>query len=369
MKITFVLPCAGISGGIRVLSIYANELRRRGHEVFVISQPHRPASLRTRLKALFHGEGWSAIRQKKPVSLFDGANVPHRIVERQRPIIDADIPDADVVIATWWETAEWVAGLSPSKGTKVYFVQHHEVFDYLPKARAAATYRLPLMKITISKWLVDIMRNRYGDSHAALVPNSVDMEQFNAPPRNKGQVPTIGFFYSTISWKGARTCLDAISILKRQIPELSIIAFGQDKPSRDLPLPDGAKYFRLPDQNELKHIYGRCDAWLCGSLEEGFGLPVLEAMACRCPVVSTAVGGAIDLIDPGKNGYIVPVGNHVALADGAARILALPDEEWRAISDAAYRAASAYTWSDAATLFEEALQTAVDMNNKAGAYG
>jgi glycosyltransferase involved in cell wall biosynthesis len=368
MKITFVLPCVGISGGIRVLSIYAHELQRRGHEIFVISQPQRPLSLKTRLKSFFQGAGWGVIRQERSISLFSGANVPHRIIERQRPITDMDVPDADVVIATWWETAEWVAGLSPSKGAKAYFIQHHEVFDYVPKTRAAATYRLPLMKITISKWLVDIMRNRYGDSHVALVPNSVDMRQFNAPQRNKNRIPTIGFLYSTAYWKGGRTCLDAISILRRQIPDLRIVAFGQEKPCSELPLPDGTKYFRLPDQNELKNIYGNCDAWLCGSLEEGFGLPILEAMACRCPVISTAVGGAIDLIESGKNGYIVPVGDSMALADGAAKILTLSDIDWRVMSDAAYRTANAYTWDDAVTLFEEALQAAIDRNHKARAY-
>jgi hypothetical protein len=47
------------------------------------------------------------------------------------------------VIATWWETAEWVDRLSVSKGKKVYFIQHYEAFDYLPKERVEATWRLP----------------------------------------------------------------------------------------------------------------------------------------------------------------------------------------------------------------------------------
>ncbi|HEY9598179.1 MAG TPA: glycosyltransferase family 1 protein, partial [Cyanophyceae cyanobacterium] len=39
MKITFVLPFAGLSGGIRVVAIYAERLRKRGHDVLVVSLP------------------------------------------------------------------------------------------------------------------------------------------------------------------------------------------------------------------------------------------------------------------------------------------------------------------------------------------
>jgi glycosyltransferase involved in cell wall biosynthesis len=367
MKITFVLPCTGISGGIRVLSIYAYELQRRGHEVFVISQPHKPAPLKKRIRTAIQGDGWSALRPEKQKSFFDGIPVPHRVIERQRPITDADVPDADVVIATWWETAEWVAGLSARKGKKAYFIQHHEVFDHLPKSRVEATYLLPMKKITISKWLAEIMNKKYGDNQVLLIPNGVDTRHFYAEPRKRNAVPRIGFMYSTIYWKGYRTCLEAVSLMSRWNPDLRIVAFGQEEPSLDLPIPQGTEYFNQPRQDKLKDIYGQCDIWLCSSHEEGFGLPILEAMACRCPVVSTAVGGAIDLIEEGRNGYIVPVGDPVALADRVAKILALSNTEWRAMSEAAYRTAKSYTWDNAVTLFEQAIKTVANPGNDARA--
>ena len=80
-----------------------------------------------------------------------------QVAEAPAAGVDADLPDADIVIATWWETAEWVNALSPAKGRKVYFIQHHEVFSYLPVERSRATYRLPLHKIVISRWLKDLM--------------------------------------------------------------------------------------------------------------------------------------------------------------------------------------------------------------------
>jgi hypothetical protein len=121
-----------------------------------------------------------------------------RTLRSHRPVTDRDLPDADVVIATWWETAEWVARLAPSKGAKCYFIQHHEVFDWLPVERVRSTYRLPLHKIVIARWLASLMKNEYGDAHVDLVPNSVDHRQFFAAPRSKQAKPTVGFIYSPL---------------------------------------------------------------------------------------------------------------------------------------------------------------------------
>ena len=108
----------------------------------------------------------------------------HHVIESMRTIVESDVPDSDVVVATWWETANWVNALSPRKGAKAYFIQHHEVFPYLPIDQVEATYRLPsLHRFTISRWLHDIMRDKYGDAETALVPNSVDTDLFFAPPR------------------------------------------------------------------------------------------------------------------------------------------------------------------------------------------
>jgi glycosyltransferase involved in cell wall biosynthesis len=349
-----------LTGGDRVIAIYAERLKERGHEVFVISRPgQRPPSLRQQVKSLLKGRGWISVA-KNERSHFDGVDVPHKVIDRWRPVTDADVPDADVVVATWWETAEWVANLSEAKGAKAYFIQHHEVFDYSPKDRAAATYSLPLHKITISKWLIDLMRTQYSDSNVSLVPNSVDTEQFYAPPRGKQPIPTVGMLYSQTPWKGCDVSLRAFSLAAQKLPGVRLIAFGSSDPLADLPLPAGTKYIQQPAQKEIKDIYASCDVWLCGSWSEGFHLPPLEAMACRCPVVSTRVGGPLDVLEDGVNGYLVPLGDSTALADQLVHVLTFPEAEWRVMSDAAYTTATRYTWDDATERFEAALQTAID---------
>ena len=362
MKITFILPHAGLAGGIRVVAIYAEMLQRRGHEVSVVSVPKAVPNWQSKLKSLVKGRGWPAHPLKKG-SHFDGVDVPHRVLESFRPIVDDDVPDGDVVIATWWLTAEWVANLSKSKGAKAYFVQHHELHNYLPIKRVKATYTLPLHKITIAQWLVDLMASEYGDCNVDLVPNSVDLQQFSAAPRSKQANPTVGIMYSTIDWKGCDLSLKAFDLAARQIPNLQLVAFGKHQPTADLPLPAGAKFIYQPAQDTIKDIYASCDAWLFGSRVEGFGLPILEAMACRTPVIGTPVGAAPELLAEGA-GIIVPPEDPAAMAQAIAGIDKLSAAQWRSMSDLAYSVATDYTWENAADLFESALHHTINSRRK-----
>lgn len=363
MKITFVTPYAGLSGGIRVIAIYADLLHKLGHEVFIISRPKRPPTAQQQIRSLLKHK--KLITAPQEPSHFDklDPSITHKVLDNYRMYTDADVPDADVIIATWWETAEDVAKLSRSKGAKVYFIQQHETHEGLPIDRVKATYKLPLKKVTISKWLVELMASEYGDTDVSLVLNSVDCQQFHAPQRSKQDIPTVGMLYRPTFHKGCDVSFKAFAKAAQTIPNLKLIAFGSVDSSPDCPIPAGTEYIKQPPQDQIKDIYARCDVWLCGSRSEGFHLPPLEAMACRCPVVSTTIGGPIDTVQDGVNGYLVPVEDVDALADRLVHTLSLPPEEWQLMSDAAYATATQYTWDDATHLFESALYTAFIKEN------
>lgn len=359
MKITFVLPHASLNGGIRVITIYAEQLQRRGHEVFLVSTPRQHPTFKEKFKSLVKGKGWLSNPKPEP-SHLDNVDVPHRVIDSYRPVTDDDVPDADVVVATWWETAEWVANLSASKGAKAYFVQHHEVvFEHLPTARIKATYSLPMHKITIAQWLVDVLRTEYGDFNVSLVPNSVDSEQFDVPPRSKQSIPTVGLMYSQTKWKGCDISLKAFSLAAQQIPNLRLVAFGTRNPSPDLLLPSSSEYIRQPPQNTLKNIYAKCDAWLFGSRLEGFGLPIIEAMACRTPVIGTPTGAAPELLADGA-GLLVKPEDPEDMARAIEQVWKLSESEWQSMSERAYTKVRDYTWDDATALFESGLYTALE---------
>lgn len=360
LKITFVLPYAGLQGGIRVIAIYADRLTKRGHKVVIISTP-LIVRLRSKIKSLILGRGWKTHMEP---SYFEGLNLDHRVLERERIVTDTDVPDSDIVIATYYTTAYGVMNLSKSKGAKCIFIQNYEVKEGQPNPKLDATWRMPMHKITISKWLVELANKRFGDSTVSHVPNSVDLNQFHSPLRMKGAVPTVGLLYSSLSLKGCTISLKALERVAAAMPHIRLISFGAELPDFRLPLPSYAEFHYQPPQHKLKELYAQCDVWLCGSNVEGFHLPPLEAMACRCPVVSTRVGGPMDIIEDGVNGYLVDVKDVEALADRVLRVLNLSEEEWLKMSDAAYATASSFTWDDATDLFEQALEFAIERDKR-----
>lgn len=361
MRITFVVPSVNLSGGIRVVATYADRLTQRGHKVTVVSPGISTLSFWQRIKFLLKGGGW--IKEGEfyldPIKFnkeyFDSSGVNLKILDVNRPVDEADVPDADVVIATFWTTAEWVSGYASNKGRKVYFIQDHEVWPAFPIDRVKATLRLPFQKITISKWLVEVMKEQYGDSNISLVPNGVDTVQFSASERKKNSVLTLGLVYFPGSYKGCDVAFKAIEEAKMKVPNLKVITFSRIKPTEKIPLPDNTEFYFQPAQSEISNIYSKCDAWLFASRCEGFGLPILEAMACRTPVIGTYAGAAPELLDNGE-GILVDVDDSHMMADAILRISEMNDSEWKAMSDSAYVTACKHTWDKSVVLFEEALE-------------
>lgn len=353
MRVTFVLPYAALTGGNRVLSIYASRLHQRGHDVLVVSQPPEKPRLLRRLKLLVGGR---ASPKGPTTSFFDDLMVPHHVLEAARPVTDADVPDADIVLATYWKTAQGVAGLSSQKGVKAILLQGYETSPGRWDRAIDEAWRLPLHKIVVSRWLVDLARDRFGESTAYYVPNSVDTKQFRAPARGKQETPTVGMLYSTLHLRGVDVVQAALEKLKRQVPSLRGVAFGAEEISTRLPLPDWVEFHHCPPQNQLRLLYGQCDVWVCGSRREGFHLPMLEAMACRCPVVSTRIGGPADTIEEGSNGFLVDVEDSTMLAMRLLEVLTLSETAWRRMSDAALATAIRYSWDDATDLLENAFR-------------
>lgn len=354
LRITFVLPPVAMSGGIRVIAIYADFLQRQGHKVVVVSPPAPPVPLKQKLKYFLKYQVWPA--RKSSVSHLDGLGLDHRVLNIYRPVTDRDVPDADVVIATWWETAEWVSALDVSKGKKIYFIQGHEVFDFLPQARCRATYRLPLHKIVIAQWLANLMRDEYGDSDVDLIPNSVDHQQFFAIPRGKQERPTVGFLYHEAALKGVDIALMALARLREQYPDLRAICFGSHAPKSQAVLADFIEFECAPAQNRIRDIYAQCDVWLTASRSEGFNLPAMEAMACRTPVVATDTGWPSEAIRNGENGFLVAVDDVDGIVQGVSRILDADDAAWRRISEEALHTVADSSWDKSCMQFEAALR-------------
>lgn len=78
-------------------------------------------------------------------------------------------------------------------------------------------------------------------------------------------------------------------------------------------------------RQDIAHWLAQSDLFVFTSLNEGFGLVIIEAMACGLPVIGPAVGGTPDLITPGENGLLVPSNNELALAQAIKQLAYQPD--------------------------------------------
>lgn len=345
MRITFILPFASLAGGIRVITEYARELVARGHDVTVVSRPDtRDSGLKRRLRIALGRE--AALPRRQPTPLLDFLG-PRHVVSRARQGIAAhEVPDGDVVIATWWETAEWVAALPPAKGRKFYLIQGYEVSPERDADRIAATFATDLRKIAVSGYIRDAIRQNHAPKgEIAVLPNAVDTDHFAVPARGRNADLTVGVVYSRLAIKNIPLASRALELARARYPALKALAFGRGPVAEDVPLPDWVRYERAPAQDDMRDLYAACDAWLFPTEREGFGLPILEAMACRTPVLATDAGAAPDLID-GKNGLILPH-DPEAFAAAILRFADMADAEWRGWSDAAHATAQENRWSDA----------------------
>jgi glycosyltransferase involved in cell wall biosynthesis len=363
LRITFVLASADLAGGVRTVAMHARLLQARGHEVTIISAPLPAPTLREQVRSIVRGGGWLRTPAPRP-SHLDGGEVVHRRLDRFRPLTNADVPDADVIVATWWLTAEWIARLSPRKGAWAHFVQGHDLlYPGAPVERIVATWHLPFHRIVCSRWLVDLAATRYGDPATSYVPNGVDLAQFSAEPRQKQVLPTVGFLYSDLPIKGCAVAIDAISRAAKQIPGLRLLAFGLERPRAEAGFPPDARFHLNPPQKEIPRIYASCDAWIWPSHQEGFGLPILEAMACRTPVIAAPAGAAPEILAHG-GGILLPASEPAAMAEAIGRICSLPGPAWSALSERARETAAQYSWPEASRLLEGALETAIRRSSR-----
>jgi glycosyltransferase involved in cell wall biosynthesis len=89
-----------------------------------------------------------------------------------------------------------------------------------------------------------------------------------------------------------------------------------------IPVEQVSRDFSRDDPSE---VFGRADVLVLPSVEDGFGVVALEAMASGVPVITTAPCGAADVVVEGGNGFVVPSRDAIALADRIAWMASHPE--------------------------------------------
>jgi glycosyltransferase involved in cell wall biosynthesis len=144
--------------------------------------------------------------------------------------------------------------------------------------------------------------------------------------------------------------------VREQHPELAVNAFGPEK--RPSLLPEWVRYSRARNGREqASATYQASAIHLCSSVQEGWGFPVAEAMACGTAVVSTRNGGVEDFCTDELNSLLVDVGDVQAMADAVLRLIRDPELRGRLV-EAGLRTASSMNWDNSTDSFLKAVESA-----------
>ncbi|MDF5713539.1 MAG: glycosyltransferase family 4 protein [Rhizonema sp. NSF051] len=142
--------------------------------------------------------------------------------------------------------------------------------------------------------------------------------------------------------KGLPILLESLAILKEH-PDILLTVVG-DGPDREqlevltaqLGLSKNVNYVGYKSQTEVREYFQQTDVFVMSSFAEGIPVVLMEAMAAGVPVVATQIAGVSELVEDGKNGYLVPPGDTVSLAESIEKLLS--DHKLRAAFGTAGRA-------------------------------
>jgi phosphatidylinositol alpha-1,6-mannosyltransferase len=213
-----------------------------------------------------------------------------------------------------------------------------EVWSPLPTLKRAALLRADLV-LAPSRYTMEKLVEEQGVSPTKvrqlawpLDPSFLRLAESMPPPLSgfpKGRtILTVGRWASTERYKGCDTLIDALAQLRETFADLTLVAVGSGddlprlrKRAGELSVADHVHFFENLSQQELASCYAHADIFALPSFGEGFGLVFLEAMAFAKPVVGAAIGGPIDLIVNGMNGFLVHPHDFGELSEALHRLL------------------------------------------------
>lgn len=318
--ITFVLPGKAIKpvGGYKVIFEQANMLVKDGYLVNIIyplKVTNKKQNFFKRLKLIKKIMEMKIKKNYFPYSWFPlDKNVKIILTPS---LEERYIPKGNVIFATAATTAESVNSYRKEKGSKFYYIQHYENWS-LPDKELLDTWKMPMEKIVIAKWLEKIGKEIGVKTN--LIYNGLDFNKFKIenPVENRYATKVI-MLYHTSEWKGSKVGLEAYEILKQKGIEIELICFGTfERPSC---LSKEIRYYSNPSQELLKKLYNEASIYIGTSYGEGWGLTLSEAMQCGCACACTDVEGYREMAFQDETALLSMVGNSEGLAKNIEKLL------------------------------------------------
>lgn len=330
MKILYFLPGTGISGGVITVCEQINRLRKRGHDVRLVTFEEKPQKI-----SKWYPVGVDAESFFKMKELAEDW--------------------AEIIVATLYTTHFYLHLDLHTAADKYYFVQareswfFHEGIDdykkwqeYVEKGYAIKYYT----PITVSSWLTEFLDKEY-NKKAIQLKVGLNKDIFYPEPtfpRNEGKVRVL------LETAGQSMPLRGIKEAQEALQGLENIEVWTMSP--DDPIYAGDKHWKSPPQDMIRKIFSSCDILLKTSWYEGLGLGPMQAMATGCAVVTTDNLGCRDYVVDGQNALMVQPRNVQAISGAVERLV--KDESLRNdLIKGGLETAKTFDWEPSIDLLEK----------------
>ena len=352
------------TGGVENYVYYmSKELVKLGHDVKVICA-NEPSSPKEEIV-----DGIN-IKRLRYLTKIANTNItlgfPFALSSEEFDIVHTHIP-------TPW-SADWSNIISKIKGKPLVVTYHNDIIGTGIANHIANFYNSTALKsllnnadkiiITQPNYVKYSLYLENYEDKIEVIPNGVDVHKFKTINIQK-QKNTL-FFLSLLDefheYKGLDYLLKAIISVKKIIPDVKLIVGGKGtlleyyrKMVRDYDIIDNVEFHGfIPDQDIVEY-YNRSSIFILPSIsskQEGFGIVVLEAMACQTPVISTEIVGVADDVKKSKSGIIIPPKDVEKLSEAIINILECDNPEIMGINGRKL-VKNKYTWSGIAEKTEK----------------
>jgi glycosyltransferase involved in cell wall biosynthesis len=209
---------------------------------------------------------------------------------------------------------------------------------YHRSARAAARVVVPSTFVRVGA----VGQLGLDPARVRVVPHGIDHARFS--PADDEREPFL--LYPARAWphKNHARLYEAFALLRRDRPELRLVLTGGGHSGA---APDGVEVRGHVSLDELVSLYRRAAALVFPSRYEGFGQPVLEAMACGCPVACSSIPALQEVTDDAARTFDPDAPDSIAAA--VRDVLADPQR----YGTLGIERAAAFTWERAAAQYED----------------
>jgi glycosyltransferase involved in cell wall biosynthesis len=219
----------------------------------------------------------------------------------------------------------------------------------------------------IGSMAVDAYRREFGANRTYVdLPYFSDLRRFSEAGHNSDDATCVFLFSGALSHrKGVDLLASAFARLAPNFPgaRLRVMGCGSMEAFMRQRLQgcmDRVEFTGFLDWKDLPLEYAKADILCVPSRHDGWGLVVPEGLAAGLPVISTRqTGAAVDFIEPGENGWLIPENDEEALYRAMSEAASLGVKQRSEMSSFARQSVAAHSLENGAQRFVEAANAAL----------